>query len=52
MTLFIEINTTQYTRINAHCYKVVMFKQKLYYFCNTYLNNDGPTLGRKNLGNN
>ena len=30
-----KVNATQYTSINAHSYKVVMFIQKLHHFRNT-----------------
>ena len=47
-----KVNATQYTSINTHSYKVVMYIQKLHYFCNTSSLDDGPRLGRKYLGNN
>ena len=57
LTLFIEINSKskRYT-IQQHkrssSYKVVMYIQKLYHFCNTSTLDDGIKLGRKYLGNN
>ena len=44
---FKKINATQYTSINAHSYKVVMYTQKLHHFCNTHSPDDGPRLSRK-----
>ena len=35
-------NATQYTSINAHSYKVVMYLQKLHHFRNTHSPDDGP----------
>ena len=31
---FLKVNATQYTSINTHSYKVVMYIQKLHHFCN------------------
>ena len=47
-----KINATQYSSINAHSHKVVMYIQKLHHFCNTSSPDDGPKLDRKYLGNN
>ena len=42
-----KVNAIQYTSINNHSYKVVMYIQKLHHFCNTSSPDDGPRLGRK-----
>ena len=56
LTLFIEsirrVNATQYNGTNAHSYKVEMYIQMLYHFCNTSSSEYGPKLDRKYLGNN
>ena len=36
-----------FTNINTHSYKVVMYMQKLHYFCNIHTPDDGPRSGRK-----
>ena len=32
-----RINATQYTRINAHSYKMLMYVQSLHPFCNIHI---------------
>ena len=49
---FRRVNTTQYTSINAHSYKVVMYLQKLHHFCKTTSHGDGLGLARKYLEKN
>ena len=48
----LKVNITQYNSTNAHSYKVVMYVQKLLYFCNSSSPDDDPVLSRRYLGNN
>ena len=47
-----KVDATQYNSTNAHSYKVVMYIQKLYHFCNTSSFDDAPKFRKKYLGNN
>ena len=47
-----KVNAIQYTSINAHSYKVVMYTKKLPHFCNTSALDDGPSLDRRYLRDN
>ena len=42
----------QYTWMNTHSYKIIMYMHKLYHFCNIHTPDDGLGLGSKYLGNN
>ena len=56
LTIFIKTNSKskRYTILeySRSSYKVVLYIQKLYHFCNTSFPGDCPELGRKYLGNN
>ena len=44
------MNATQYTSINTHSYKVIIYMQRLHHFCNIHTLDDGPRYGQKVRG--